>query len=126
MEEIKIVKQYATWTVNETEYKLKLTTSEICRLEEKLGGNLMNILMNGVIPSLSAMLTITHGAMQAFNHGVKLDDVKKMFDAYCDEGGSQVDFMTDVLMPTFQVSGFFSKEQAETMEQKLAEAKELL
>ena len=52
------------------------------------------------------------------------EDVQKMFDRYCEEGGTQMTFMVDVLMEVYKVSGFFSENQAETMDAKMEEVKE--
>lgn len=127
LEEKKARRPFAYWTVGGTEYKLKLTTAVICQLEDKFKCNLMNILANsGGLPSLSVMLTITQGAMKSWKNGIKYADVQQMFDRYCEEGGTQLSFMTDVLMPIYQVSGFFSENQQEAMGQKLEEVKEIL
>ena len=107
--------------------KLKLTTSEIVSLESKLRVNLLTIISSaddGSLPPLKVMLLITHGAMKKFQHGIKEDDVIELFDKYCEEGGTQMTFMTDVFLPIYQVSGFFSQAQAETMDKRLVEAKE--
>ena len=124
MEENKRI-PWATWEVDGVEYKLKLTTSVITKLEEQFKTNLVNVLDNGV-PALKIMLTITHGAMQKFHHGIKYKDVEEMFEKYVDEGGSQTAFMTDVFFPIYQASGFFSGSMAEMMSEKLDEAKEQL
>lgn len=118
-------KPYAIWTVNGIDYKLKLTTSAIIELENKLRGNLINVLDMGV-PPLETMLGIVHGAIKKFHHGTTFEKVKVLFDDYCDEGGSQVAFLTDVILPLFEVSGFFSPKQAEKMTEGLDEAKEQL
>ena len=57
-------KQFAIWTVEEEEDKLKLKTSTLCSLEEKLGTSLMNILGNGNMKSISIILSITNYAMK--------------------------------------------------------------
>jgi hypothetical protein len=113
--------------VDGKEYRLKLTTSEIVSLESKLRVNLLTIISSaddGSLPPLKVMLLITHGAMKKFQHGIKEDDVIELFDKYCEEGGTQMTFMTDVFLPIYQVSGFFSQAQAETMDKRLVEAKE--
>ena len=118
-----------TITVDGKEYKLKLSTSEIVNLESKLRVNLLTVVSNaeeGALPPLKVMLLITHGALKKFQHGIKEDDVITMFDKYCEEGGTQMSFMTDVFLPIYQVSGFFSRAQADTMDKKLVEAKELM
>lgn len=118
---------FAYWEVGGKEYKLKLTTAVICQLEDKFKCNLMNILQNsGGMPPLAMMLTITQGAMKTWEHGVKYADVQNMFDKYCEEGGTQLSFMTDVLMPIYSVSGFFSEDQQAEMDRKLEEVKEVM
>lgn len=115
---------WATWTVGDVEYKLKLTTTAIVKLEEEFKTNLLNLM--GGMPPLRVMLKITHGAMQKFHHGMKEKDVSDLFDKYCDEGGSQTAFMTDVLLPIYQASGFFTEGMEEVMNDKLEEAKETI
>ena len=118
---------FAYWTVGGKEYKLKLTTAVICQLEDKFKCNLLNILSNsGGMPSLAIMLTITQGAMKTWEHGIKYTDVQAMFDQYCEEGGTQLSFMTEVLMEIYKVSGFFSEDQQEEMDRKLEEVKEVM
>lgn len=120
-------KPYVIWNVDGKDYKLKLTTSGIIKLEDKLGTNILNILTNTKeesIPPLKVMLMVTHQAMQKYEHGIKEIDVINLFDKYEDEGGNQMKFLTEVFIPIYQVSGFFSKAQAETMESHLVEAQE--
>lgn len=125
IDERKKRKPFAYWEVGGREYKLKLTTSVICQLEEKFKRNLLDILSLGV-PPLNTMLTITQAAMKNWEHGIKYDDVQKLFDRYCEDGGTQLSFMTDVLMEIYKVSGFFSESQQEKMDQRLEDAKDLL
>lgn len=119
---------FALWKVGDTEYKLKLTTQEIIRLENLFNANLLSVISsnteNNEMPPLKVMLLITHGAIKKYNHGIKEKDVIELFDKYEEEGGSQLSFMTDVFLPIFQVSGFFSQAQADTMNKNIEEAKE--
>lgn len=118
---------FAYWNVGGKEHKLKLTTSVICQLEDKYKCNLLNILQSsGGVPPLAIMLSITQGAMKTWEHGVKYTDVQEMFDKYCEEGGTQLSFMTDVLMPIYSVSGFFSEDQQTEMDRKLEEVKDVM
>ena len=118
-------KPFITWQVGENEYKLKLKTAVICQLEEKFKTNLFNLL-NGNIPPLGIMLTIIHGAMKEYEHGIKFTNVQGIFDRYCDDGGTQLTLLTDVIMPLMMVSGFFTESQSEEMETKMQEVKEQL
>lgn len=115
---------FVVWKVDDAEYKLKLTTGAIVKLEEQFKTNLLN-LIDGV-PALKVMLTITHAAMLKYHHGIKYKEVEDLFEKYIEEGGSQTAFMTDVFIPIYQASGFFSGSTAEEMEDKLAEAKKQL
>lgn len=118
---------YAKWEVDGVEYKLKLDTSTITKLEEQFKTNLLNIIMtDNSIPALKNMLTITHGAMLKYHHGIKYKDVEALYDKYTEEGGSQTSFMMNVFIPIYQASGFFSSSADETMNEKLAEVKEKL
>lgn len=117
---------FAYWEVGGKEYKLKLTTAVICQLEDKFKCNLMNILQNsGGMPPLAMMLTIAQGAMKTWEHGVKYADVQNMFDKYCEEGGTQLSFLTNVLIPIFTVSGFFSEDQQTEVDRMLEEAQDI-
>lgn len=117
---------YATWEVDNVEYKLKLTTSQILKLEENYKINLLTIIAEGNIPPLKIMLDIVHASMQKFHHGMKKDSVCDLFDTYIDEGGSQIKLYTDVLMPIFNASGFFTPAQGKMMTENIQEAQEQL
>lgn len=127
LEEKKKKQPFAYWNVGGEDFKLRLTTSVICQLEEKFKCNLLTLLdrYGGMMP-LSIMLTITQGAMKTWRHSIKYEYVQALFDKYCEEGGTQLSFMTDVLMPIYQVSGFFPESQQEAMSRKVEELKEIL
>lgn len=109
-------KPYTTWTVKDEDYKLRLTTRQVCDIEEKLGVNLLKIFMprkdeDFNLPPLKVMLIIIHGALQKFHHGMKMDDVFGVFDDYVSEGFGQTELMTDVILPLFEASGFLPKDK---------------
>ncbi|MDU4889773.1 MAG: DUF6096 family protein [Clostridium sp.] len=121
------MKQFAIWEVGEEEYKLKLKTSAVCSLEEKLNMSLMDVIGTvRTMPSLSIMLTITHAAMKDWNAGIKRSDVDNIFDKYIEGGGSQLEFFTKVFMDIYKVSGFFSQTAAQKMEEQQEKAQEML
>ena len=118
------MKNYALWTVNGEEYKLKLRASETQDLEDKLGTSLFTIMSD--IPKLNVMLTIIHSAMKPFNHGIKRAEVNNIYDDYVDAGGSQLELYTSVLMDIFKVSGFFSSTQTEMLAEKQQEMNQMI
>lgn len=118
-----IKKPFEIWTVKDVEYKLKLSTEAIIELEKKLNCNLLKIL-DGGLPSLQIMAMLIHSALKKYNHGISLSNVNDILDDYFDEGGSQIDLFQNVIIPIFNVSGFFTPTMVEAMEYKMKEADE--
>lgn len=117
------IKPFQIWEVNGEEYKLKLKTASIVKLEEKYKTSMMNLLaVNENIPPLNIMLQVTHSALKDWNNNIKLENVYDLFDKYCEEGGSQLDFYQNIYMGIFQVSGFFTPSLAQEMETNLQQA----
>lgn len=112
---------YVSWKVGGKEYKLKLTTDGICQLEKTTKCNLLTLL--DTIPALNVMCGIIHVSLQRYHHGISFKDVKVLVDEYIDEGGSQLELFTNVLLPLFEVSGFFSVEMGQTMSENVEMAK---
>lgn len=118
-------KPFQIWEVNGEEYKLKLKTSSIVKLEEKFKTGLMNLIQIGeTLPPLHVMLQVTHAALKDWNNSIKLEKVYDLFDQYCMEGGSQLDFYQNIYIGIFTVSGFFTPSMAEEMEKNLEEIEE--
>ena len=103
-------KAFCYWTVEGRDYRLKLKASNIEKLENKYKCNIMHLVDD--MPALSVMLTIVQAAMLPWEHGVKYDDILKLFDKYVDDGGSQIDLYKNVVIPTLAVSGFFTTKMA--------------
>lgn len=114
-------KPFAVWSVGGTDYHLKLTTDGIVALESKTKKNLLSLIDE--LPPLNVMCGIIQASMQRYHHGIKYNQVKALIDEYIDEGGSQLELFTDVILPIFQVSGFFSVEMAEAMDETVETAK---
>lgn len=108
---------YAVWQVSEDkELKLRLTSLQATKVEEKIGVNLLKVLMPAegesfALPPLKVMLLLTHGALQKYEHGISFEDVSDLYDSYVDNGGDQAAFMADVVLPMLQVSGFMPREE---------------
>ena len=119
-------KPFAYWTVNGREYKMKLNTEQICRLEDKFKRNLLEIIMSGNIPTLGVMLTMIQGAMAPWEHGIKYQKVQDLFDQYVEEGGTQLTLYSDVILDIMKVSGFFTESQREDMEKNVEQAREMM
>lgn len=108
---------YAVWQVSkDKELKLRLTSLQATKVEEKIGVNLLKVFMPAegesfALPPLKVMLLLTHGALQKYEHGISFEDVSDLYDSYVDNGGDQAAFMADVVLPMLQVSGFMPREK---------------
>ena len=120
---------YATWKISEDkELKLRLTSLQATKVEEKIGANLLKVFMPAegeafALPPLKVMLLLAHGALQKFEHGLSFEDVSDLYDDYVDNGGDQAAFMANVILPMLQVSGFMPREKANKKTPKKSEAK---
>lgn len=117
-----IKKSFCEWTVDGQTYRLKLKTSDVVALENKLKKSLLDLLdvKTGMgLPTLTTMLTIVYYAMRSWQHNIKESDVMNIFDKYIEEGGSQIDFYVNVVLEVYVVSGFLSVKMAQTMSQAL-------
>ena len=121
-------KPFALWEVGGQSYKLKLKTPAIVELETKYKTNLINIMGTGQggMPALSVMLDVAHAAMKDWQHGITKNEVQNLFEKYVNEGGSQLSFYMSVYMEIFAVSGFFSVNLSNQMQEAMTEAKETL
>lgn len=117
---------YHIWTVGGTDYKMKLTTDKITTLENKYRMNILRLVTMNDIPPLSTMLTIAQAALLPWQHGMKFEKVKGLYDKWVEEGGNQMDFYSRVLIPILSVSGFFTADQTESIMKNLNAADELL
>lgn len=107
-EEKKKRKLFHYWKVGDREYKLKLRAANVERLENKYKCNIMNLVEE--MPPLSTMLTIIQAAMLEWEHGIKYEQIKRLYDQYTDEGGNQISLYRDIILPTLAVSGFFTED----------------
>lgn len=120
-------KAFFFWEVNGTPHKMKLQTAMISKLENKYRRNLLNIISEDGIPPLSTMLTIAQAALIPWEHGVKYQDVEKLYDSWVEhDGGSQAEFLNGVIIPTMAVSGFFTPEQADSIMSSLEAAMDFI
>ena len=112
-------KPFVLWTVAGIDYKLKLTASSICKLEQKYKRNLLLLITDEGLPPIAVMLTVIQAAMLQYHHKMTNLAVQKVYDQYVDEGGDQSRLMTDVIMPLMGVSGFFTQSQMEVLTEEM-------
>ena len=118
---------YAVWQVSEDkELKLRLTSLQATKVEEKIGVNLLKVFMPAegesfALPPLKVMLLLTHGALQKYEHGISFEDVSDLYDSYVDNGGDQAAFYGRCCLADASSIGFYATggEKQEESSQKI-------
>lgn len=113
---------YSTFKCGDKEYKLRLTAQSIVEVEKQLGKSVLDVLLAMApedmskmsvksisLPLMQDVVTILHGALQKFQHGITMNDTYGIYDEYIETGGSYMDFF-NVLQGVLKVSGFLPKE----------------
>lgn len=115
-------KPYVEWSVRGQEYKLKLTTGVIRKLEQGFGKSLLSAVLDEGVPSVDVLSTLLQAALQKFHHGMKSYTVDELLDEYFDAGGTQFDLLRDVVYPLMHDAGFFTQAQMDLLTKELSEA----
>ena len=71
------------------------------------------------------MLTIIQAAAQKYHHKIDFKKVQNLYDEYVENGGSQIKLLSSVIMPILSVSGFFTQNQMEEIQEKMEDAEEI-
>lgn len=101
---------YIDFKAGNKEYKLRLSTRSTVNLEKTLGCNPVAIFGSGdTIPTITTMVRILHASLQAYEHGITLDDAYDIFDAWLDEGHVMTDFIA-IILEIYKVSGIIKAE----------------
>ena len=107
---------YTTITINDTDYRCRLSARNCVELEKKMKKNPLNVFMTladgSVYPNLDDMMLIFHASLQKFHHNISLEDTYDIFDEYVDEGHTLIDLIP-FLLEIFQVSGLIPTEGEE-------------
>ena len=101
---------YTLFRVGDKEYRLKLTTTQIMRLEKVTGHHPLAILTGAIddIPSVTNMVQVLYCSMVELNHGISMSDVYHIFDAWLDEGHTTSDFL-EIMIEIYEVSGLLPR-----------------
>jgi hypothetical protein len=113
--------KYVEFKVGENEYKLRLGAQQIISVEKKLGGNVLDMFMeieNNKMPTVTDVLTVLHGSMQKYNHGITMEKIYGIYDDYVEEGKTYIDLIP-VLTDVLKASGFFKDAQVEGEEEEV-------
>lgn len=105
---------YLDFTAGDQNYKLRLTTRAVVTLEKQIGCNPLAIFGDGEdLPTITTMVSILHASLQAYEHGINMNDAFDIFDKWLEDGHAMTDFLS-VLIELYRVSGLIGgKGQAE-------------
>lgn len=99
-------------TINDTEYKLKISAATAVEIEKKLGKSLIDGLHD--FDKVETVTLYLWGALQKFQANVSMNTAYEIYDDYIDAGGTMSD-MAEILLNTLTVSGFFKRQQMEKL-----------
>ena len=101
---------YVDFNAGDKNYKLRLNTRGVVRLEQVIGCNPLAIFGNGdKLPTITTMVAVLNEALQPLNHGITLNDTYDIFDAWLDEGHNATEFVK-VIVDIYRVSGLIPSE----------------
>lgn len=104
---------YVDFTAGNKDYKLRINTRNIVNLEKQLGYNPVSVFGDGErIPTITEMIHILYASLQQLQHGIGLNDVYDIFDAYIADGHSATDFIS-VIIEIYRESGLIGKESSD-------------
>ena len=110
-------KPFVPWVVDGTEYRLKLTSNAIVKLENQYKANILTVISpEEGLPPVGVLLSVVHASMQKYEHGMNPSNVMDIYDKYVEDGGDMTTLMEEVIMPLLSNSGFFTKEMAQELE----------
>lgn len=101
------------FTAGNKSYRLRLNTRSIVALEKQINCNPLMIFGNGdKVPTVSVMVNVLHYSLQAYEHGITLNDAYDVFDAYLADGHQVTDFIP-VILEIYKVSGLLRDSEHE-------------
>ena len=104
---------YVDFNAGGKDYRLRLTTRDIVSLEKRIGCNPLAIFGDGdTLPTITTMVAILHASLQAYEHGLTLDDAYKVFDAWLADGHTMTDFI-QVIVDIYKASGLIKDDRSE-------------
>lgn len=109
---------YTVIEIKGKEYKLKLRTVDVVKVEKKLGHSLMDVFMgmqDEKIPQLGELLAILHASMAAYNHGINEMAFYSLYDEYIEDGHNMFDLIP-IILELLQNGGIIPKDDNQPVE----------
>ena len=117
---------FVVWTVDGQDFRLKLTTAWIQKLEQQFKKPLMQAVTDDGIPATSVIVPILQAALQKYNHGIKSNTVNDMLVRYIEGGKNIYDLLNEAIYPLMFDAGFFTKTMLDTMTAELQTMDQLI
>lgn len=107
---------YVDFEAGNKAYKLRLNTRNTVALEKAIGCNPLSIFGNGdTLPPVTVLVQVLHASLQAYEHGITLNDAYDIFDNFIADGNSVTDFLP-IVLEIYKVSGIIPKDSKENSE----------
>lgn len=107
---------YVDFEAGNKAYKLRLNTRNTVALEKAIGCNPLSIFGSGdTIPPVTVLVQVLHASLQAYEHGITLNDAYDIFDNFIADGNSVTDFLP-IVLEIYKVSGIIPKDSKENSE----------
>lgn len=116
---------YHTLDTGKNQYKLRLDAKNAVAVEKALGKSLFALFGEGNVnelPTTEQIVTVLHGALQKYHHGISYENAFSILDEYIENGGTYLGMFQE-LLEMLQVSGFF---KAPENKEKNTEKREML
>lgn len=109
---------YKEFNVGDKCYKLRLTTKDICDLEQDINMNpLMIFGKNGDrVPTVGIMVNILYHSLQSLNHGISRNEAFSIFDEWLAKENKIVTDFIPIVIDIYRVSGLIKEEKVEAEE----------
>ncbi len=105
---------YCEFEAGNNTYKLRLNTRNTVSLEQKLGCNPVMIFGNGDrVPTVTEMVAILNYSLQAYHHGITMNEAYDIFDNWLDDDHAMTEFIP-VIVNIFKVSGLMKDKKSNT------------
>lgn len=115
---------FETLTVCGKTYNLKLTGSEMAKLEAKLGSDLLTGMEK--LTAVNTLAAYYYAAAKPFNDNITdIEDVYQLFDDYITDGGTYEQLQLK-MMNIFVISGLLTQEAYNVMKNATDKQKETL
>lgn len=101
-------KPFYTLIVGDKDYKLCFPSAVIITLEDKFDKGVLHVLSDeNEMAKVGTQVTLLHAALQKYQHGIKMDDARELYDDILISGeGNGLNDVINAIVGALKASGF--------------------